>query len=207
MSRWHNSKLGTDSFSIDNEVDDESVAFDTQAVKHSRTLKTRAVYYLSKREYTRSELAKKLASPTYAEQKNAALNRSELPEPPSAEAIAAVLDDLARQGFLNDARFAISLVKRQSSKQGSARIMASLSQHQLDSGLTAQLADQLKDTELARCYTAWAKRYTRNDIDGLSYVDKQAALAKQGRFLMQRGFNVDAIRKVLQGWEPEIDDG
>jgi regulatory protein len=191
----------------------------------ARTLKTRAVYYLSKREYSRSELAKKLATPTFLAQKNALLHHTELPEPPTLDEINAVLDDLQRQGFLNDARFASSVVKRQAVKHGAARVLASLSQHKLDSAVTAQLAAELKDTELDRCYTVWAKKFDRSGIDNnnndnnnddaddlsealsyqLSHQDKQAAIAKQGRFLMQRGFSPDAVRKVLNGWRPERD--
>jgi SOS response regulatory protein OraA/RecX len=39
----------------------------------------------------------------------------------------------------------------------------------------------------------------------MDYTESQAALGKQGRFLMQRGFSGDAVKKVLNGWLPELD--
>ena len=174
---------------------------------NNRVIKARAVYYLSKRDYSRSELTKKLATAIYV--KNDSLENidtTDLLRYPTAEEINEVLDDLQKQDFLNDARFASSTVKRQALKYGTARVSAVLSQHQLDTHTVSNLIQELKDTELQRCYTVWLKRfngYSINVLQLLSYPDRQAALAKQGRFLTQRGFNADVIRKVLQGWQPD----
>ncbi len=165
----------------------------------------RAVYYLSKREHSRAELAKKLSQPTYKARQKAFAHHLELPPAPSSEEIDAVLDDLQRQGFLNDTRFAHSLAHRNAGKHGTARVMSALGQHQLDADTTQQLAQQLKDSELPRCYEVWFKRFANVDLNELrdtDYPTAQAALGKQGRFLMQRGFNSDAVRKVLGGWVP-----
>lgn len=168
-----------------------------------RTLKTRAVYYLSKREHSRAELAKKLSQPTYKARQAAFVHKTELPAAPSAELIESVLDDLQRQGFLNDERFAQGLARKNASKHGAARVMASLGQHKLAANTTQQLAQQLKDTELSRCYDVWARKFDPIKRDELDYLQTQAALGKQGRFLMQRGFSGDAVKKVLKGWMPE----
>jgi regulatory protein len=168
-----------------------------------RTLKTRAVYYLSKREHSRAELAKKLSQPTYKARQAAFVHKTELPAAPSAELVESVLDDLQRQGFLNDDRFAQGLARKNASKHGVARVMASLGQHKLDANTTQQLAQQLKDTELSRCYDVWARKFEPINRDELDYLQAQAALGKQGRFLIQRGFNGDAVKKVLSGWTPE----
>ena len=175
----------------------------TQALRDTaRTLKTRAVYYLSKREHSRAELTKKLSQPTYKARQNAFVHRTELPEPPSVEDITGVLDDLQKQGFLSDERFAHSLAHKHANKHGAARVIASLGQHQLDSHTTQALATQLKSTELSRCYAVWARKFDPINRDALSYLEVQAAMGKQGRFLMQRGFNSDAVKKVIQGWTP-----
>ncbi|MEN9911810.1 MAG: hypothetical protein RI956_254 [Pseudomonadota bacterium] len=172
-----------------------------------RIIKARAVYYLSKRDYSRSELTKKLATAIYI--KNDSLENTDLTASlrhPTIEEINEVLDDLHKQGFLNDARFASSTVKRQAVKYGAARISFVLSQHQLDTDTVSDLIQELKDTELQRCYTVWLKRFDGYGVDVLrllSYPDRQVALGKQGRFLTQRGFNADVIRKVLQGWQPD----
>jgi regulatory protein len=170
-----------------------------------RTLKTRAVYYLSKREHSRAELAKKLAQPTYKARQQAFVHKTDLPEAPSAELIEAVLDDLQQQGFLNDQRFAHSLVNRNATKHGAARVLASLGQHKLDSSTTSELAAQLKGSELSRCFAVWARKFEPINRDELDYQQAQAALGKQGRFLMQRGFSSDAVKKVLSGWQPEAE--
>ena len=177
---------------------------------NNRVIKARAVYYLSKREYSRSELTKKLATAIYV--KNDSLENTDLTgltaslRHPTTEEINEVLDDLQQQGFLNDTRFASNTVKRQAVKYGAARISAVLSQHQLDTDTVSDLIQELKDTELQRCYTVWLKRfdgYGINALQLLSYQDRQVVLGKQGRFLTQRGFNADVIRKVLQGWQPD----
>ncbi len=168
-----------------------------------RTLKTRAVYYLSKREHSRAELAKKLSQPTYKARQKAFVHKTDLPEPPSAELVESVLDDLQRQGFLNDERFAHGLARKNANKHGAARVMASLGQHKLDAATSQLLAQQLKDSELPRCYEVWARRFSHIDRSSMDYTDSQAALGKQGRFLMQRGFSGDAVKKVLNGWVPD----
>jgi regulatory protein len=175
------------------------------AAPNPRSLKTRAVYYLSKREHSRAELAKKLAQPTYKARQKAFVHKTELPETPSPELIDSVLDDLQRQGFLDDERFAQGLARKNASKHGAARVMSSLGQHQLAASTTQQLAAQLKDSELPRCHDVWRKRFAHINRADMSYPESQAALGKQGRFLMQRGFAGDTIRKVLNGWQPESD--
>ncbi len=169
----------------------------------ARTLKTRAVYYLSKREHSRAELAKKLSQPTYQARQSAFVHKTALPHAPSAEAIASVLDDLQRQGFLNDERFAQGLARKNANKHGAARVMASLGQHKLDAATTQHLSQQLKGSELPRCYEVWSRRFSLIDRTQMDYTESQAALGKQGRFLMQRGFSGDAVKKVLNGWMPD----
>jgi regulatory protein len=183
----------------------DASALEATAPPSPRTLKTRAVYYLSKREHSRAELAKKLAQPTYRARQAVFVHKTDLPAAPSAELIETVLDDLQRQGFLDDTRFAQGLARKNANKHGGARVMASLGHHQLDADTTQALAQQLKDTELARCYDVWSRRFAHIDRQAMDFSQSQAALAKQGRFLMQRGFAGDAIKKVLKGWTPELE--
>jgi regulatory protein len=182
---------------------DELECLSVSAPPSPRTLKTRAVYYLSKREHSRVELAKKLSQPTVKARQAAFVHKIELPAAPSAELIESVLDDLQRQGFLNDERFAHGLARKNAIKHGAARVMASLGQHKLDANTTQQLAQQLKESELSRCYDVWARKFDLINHDELDYLQAQAAMGKQGRFLMQRGFSGDAVKKVLNGWMPE----
>ncbi|MBA5828025.1 RecX family transcriptional regulator, partial [Escherichia coli] len=67
--------------------------------KPQRSLKGRALGYLSRREYSRTELARKLA-----------------PYVGEDESVEPVLDALEQEGWLSDARFAESLVHRRASR-------------------------------------------------------------------------------------------
>ncbi|ARP91134.1 recombination regulator RecX [Bordetella genomosp. 9] len=137
------------------------------------SLKARAVGFLSRREYARSELARKLARYT---------------EDPSA--IERLLDDLEREGWLSTRRFAESLVHRRAEKQGAARIVQELRQHGVDEAQIGELRESLRATEYERAWAVWAKRFAERPAD-------RAAYAKQARFLAGRGFAHDVIRRVL----------
>ena len=205
--------------------------------KAARTLLTRAVNLLSRRDYSRAELGKKLLLPTLYQQKqrlkleflsknqqnNTATtghisdeinlltsNESKAFVPPTSAEIDTVLDTLSKLGYLDDTRFAASLVRRKSIRAGTARVMQTLSQHALPSDQLAVIASDLKSTELERCYITWAQRYAHkiNDDESLDckpqdYNTQQLAKAKQMRYLVGRGFSGDAVRRVLNGWKPD----
>ncbi|WP_081627134.1 recombination regulator RecX [Bordetella sp. FB-8] len=146
----------------------------TQAApRRGLSLKARAVGYLSRREYARQELARKLRP--YAE------------DPAEIES---VLDALQREGWQSNERFARSLVHRRAPLRGTARIVQELRQHGLDDAVLAQASVQLKATEHERAQAVWAKRYTAKPIDRIDY-------ARQARFLASRGFSQEAIHRVL----------
>jgi len=137
------------------------------------SLKARAVAYLSRREHSRAELARKLAP--YAE---------------SDQALQVVLDALVREGWQSDARYAKALVHRKADRQGAVRIVHALRQQGIDEDSLAEIREGLRETELERARAVWAKRFgqspeTRNDY------------ARQARFLSARGFSHDVIRKLL----------
>ncbi|SAI71996.1 RecX family regulatory protein [Bordetella ansorpii] len=137
------------------------------------SLKARAVNYLSRREHARGELARKLA-----------------PHAESPEQIEALLDDLQREGWLSDERFAQSLVHRRAPQRGTARVVQELKQYGLDADKVAELRDQMRATEYERALEAWRKRFGQKPAD-------RAAYAKQARFLTSRGFAHDVIRRIL----------
>jgi len=137
------------------------------------SLKMRAVGYLSRREHARSELARKLRP--YAE---------------DPEQIETVLDDLQREGWLSDARFAQSLVHRRAPQRGTARVIQELKQYGLDADQVSELRDQLRATEYERALEAWRKRFGDKPADRTEY-------ARQARFLAGRGFAHDVIRRIL----------
>nr|WP_260986219.1 recombination regulator RecX [Bordetella genomosp. 13] len=137
------------------------------------SLKARAVNYLSRREHARSELARKLR-----------------PHAEDPEQIESLLDDLQREGWLSDERFAQSLVHRRAPQRGTARVVQELKQYGLDADKVAELRDQMRATEYDRALEAWRKRFGQKPAD-------RAAYAKQARFLTSRGFAHDVIRRIL----------
>jgi regulatory protein len=145
----------------------------------ARSLKGRALGYLSRREYSRAELARKLKP--YVEE---------------TDSLETVLDALEVENWLSDSRFAQSLVHRRSSKLGASRILGELKQHALDQTLVEDAKAQLRDTELARAQAVWSKKFGE-------LPQTPAERAKQMRFLASRGFSGSTIGKILKGLDEE----
>ncbi len=141
----------------------------------SRSLKMRAVDYLSRRDHSRVELQRKLA-----------------PHAQSPEQVAAVINDLEIQGFFNEARFVSSFSRRRGEKYGVARVTQELAAHRLSSDQTAAVFAQLKATETNRAQSVWQRRFNH-------LPQSLEERGKQQRFLQQRGFSSAAIQAVLKG--------
>ena len=140
-----------------------------------RSLKSRAIAALARRDYSRVELARKLAE-----------------HEPDEQAVASLLDELTQKGFLSNERFALATARRLSARYGRARVEQTLSLHQLDRSLVDQAleaAAQENGSELQRAFLVWQKRFGRPPID---LPEK----AKQFRFLTARGFSPDVLRRL-----------
>ncbi|NUX98323.1 recombination regulator RecX [Paraburkholderia youngii] len=144
----------------------------------ARSLKARALGYLSRREYSRAELARKLKP--YVEE---------------TDSLDTVLDSLEAENWLSDSRFAESLVHRRASRLGTSRILGELKQHALNPAVVEEASAQLRATELARAQAVWLKKFGQ-------LPQTPAERAKQARFLASRGFSGATIGKILKG----IDD-
>ena len=138
------------------------------------SLKARAVSLLSRREHSRQELFRKLA-----------------PHAESPEALEQVLDDLARENWQSDERFAHGLVNRQAGRQGASRILSTLRQHGLDADTLSELGDSLRNTELDRAREVWQKKFGKAPEDAREH-------ARQIRFLASRGFSPELLRTILR---------
>ncbi|WP_063532840.1 recombination regulator RecX [Burkholderia sp. MSMB1589WGS] len=141
----------------------------------ARTLKGRAVAYLSRREYSRAELARKLAP--YADE---------------SDDIESLLDALERENWLSDSRFAESLVHRRASRVGSARIVSELKRHAVGDALVESVGSRLRESEFERAQAVWRKKFG-------TAPQTPAERAKQARFLAMRGFSSATIAKLLKG--------
>ena len=141
----------------------------------ARSLKGRALGYLSRREYSRAELARKLK-----------------PFVEETDSLDTVLDALEAENWLSDSRFAESLIHRRSSRLGTSRIVGELKQHAVGQALVEEASAQLRETELARAQAVWRKKFGQ-------LPETPAERAKQARFLASRGFSGATIGKILKG--------
>jgi regulatory protein len=150
-----------------------------KSLRPARSLKGRALGYLSRREYSRTELARKLK-----------------PFVEETDSLDTLLDSLEAENWLSDSRFAESLIHRRSSRLGASRIVGELKQHSVDQTLVEEASAQLRETELARALAVWQKKFGR-------LPETPAERAKQTRFLASRGFSGATIGKILKGIDEE----
>lgn len=131
---------------------------------------------LSRREHSAYELAHKLRQRGYA--------------PPLVEAIVA---ELARGGWVSDARYAAALVyERRSRGYGPLRIRAELSRH----GVEAALVESHMQCNEAEWICLAQRCCLRRFGEPSSASPKEQQ--RRFRFLLNRGFTRDQIRKALQ---------
>jgi regulatory protein len=154
-----------------------------QSSKAKRSLRGRALAYLSRREHSRDELARKLTP---------FIEASDGDDP-----VPAVLNRLAEEGWLSDARFAQSVVNRRAARFGSARIVGELKRHKVDSDTVQTISECLRDTEWERISDVWARKF------GVLAVTQQER-AKQARFLASRGFSHDAIMRIIKAGHEDM---
>lgn len=153
------------------------------------SLRARALQWLSQREHSRVELRRKLLRA--ARQRDAAADGVEPAGPGDAgQEVDALLDWLAANRYLSEARFVESRVHARSARFGHRRIAQELAQHgaELDAGTAAQL----RASEFERARAVWQRKF------GAAPPADAAARAKQMRFLAGRGFSADVIRRVVR---------
>lgn len=148
------------------------------------SLLQRAVAALSRREYSRAELQRKLL-------RRLAPDGAPGSEPDAVAEVARVLDQLAAKGMLSDARFVQSRLRVRAPRYGVARIKQELQQHGLAPELLREATQTLAGTEFERAWAVWERKFGRTPTD-------PAQRAKQARFLAARGFGSDAVLKVLR---------
>lgn len=138
-------------------------------------MRTRALAILARREHSRAELARKLAS--FAE---------------SPAEIETLLDELARRKLLSDERYAEARVHTLARKFGAVRIENELRSKGVSDAIADSAMRAARDTEVDRARAVWRKRFG---------VLPQNALekARQARFLAGRGFAFATIRAILGG--------
>jgi regulatory protein len=133
-------------------------------------LKARALRYLARREHSREELARKLAS------------HAECPE-----ILEALLRELESRKQLSNARFAEVRANWLARKYGAAKIRRDLE----SKGVEPHLVDRVStEGELERAQAILARKYREP-------AATREERAKRARFLQGRGFSGDVIRLLI----------
>ena len=139
------------------------------------SLRDRALRLLTRREYARTELQRKLA-----------------PLAESPEQLASLLDDLQARRLLSDERYAEMRVNARASRFGNARLADEMRRQGVNDEVVAEALAAGGD-ELSRAQAVWNKKYGNLPVTDL------AEKAKRMRFLASRGFSAESIRQVVRG--------
>ena len=138
-----------------------------------KSLRARALEALSRREYSRMELMRKLA-----------------PHADNPDELNILLDDLQARGWLSDARYAEQMVNARQSRYGSRKIAFELREKGVAEELINATLANVHDTELERARAVWTRKFGQIPASAREQ-------AKQIRFLQSRGFAWEVIRKIL----------
>ena len=141
------------------------------------SLRERALGYLTRREYSRQELYRKLLP--YA----------------GEEDLDGLLEEFRQRGWISDARYADQMVHARKGKYGSMKVAHELRAHGVAEELVDKAIKEVQKEELDTARTLWRKKFG-------AQPDSREEWAKQARFLQSRGFGMDTIRTVLRG-EPD----
>lgn len=148
------------------------------------SLRERALRCLSRRDYSRAELAAKLAP--YG----------------TGEEIEAILNRMSELSLQSDARMAENWVHVHARRFGRARLQNELTRRGVARELIEEaLTSSNMANELERAYAVWQSRYCALPVDAREW-------ARQARFLLARGFAAETVRTVLHGeFEENMEDG
>ncbi|MDD4928212.1 MAG: regulatory protein RecX [Gallionella sp.] len=145
-------------------------------MKKNADLRTRALRYLARREYTRTELEAKL--------RPCVQNESESEQ----VSLDALLDDLTTSGYLSDERAARQLLHAKRSRFGVGRIVHELRLKGVSEELIAQLLPSLQEGEAEVARGVWQKKFG---------ALPQPSKARQLRFMQSRGFGFEVVADLL----------
>ncbi|OIQ76322.1 regulatory protein RecX [mine drainage metagenome] len=145
--------------------------------KATPSLRERALGYLTRREYSRQELSRKLQAHVVDED------------------LDALLDEFRQRGWLSDARYADQLVHARQGRYGSLKVAHELRSKGVSDELVSQAVAELKLGEKESALNLWRRKFG-------TVAQSREEWARQARFLQSRGFGTDIIKAVLRG-EPE----
>lgn len=141
----------------------------------AKRLYERAVRLLARREHSRLELKKKL--------RRDGTRTTEIIE---------LIEGLAKQNLQSDERYTEAYIhNRTQAGYGPWRIRKELQERGISDELIHQYLPQDQEYWQKRMREVWNKKYGRN------FENSEITLERQHRFLLQRGFELDIVRKFL----------
>ncbi len=152
--------------------------------KKPRSLMARGLDALSRREYSRDELSRKLMY---------SLVEGETPDD-----VTDVIAELEKRGYLSNERYASGRVRTRSVRYGNRRLAAELKLQGVESEAIAEALSEA-EPEIDRARAVWERKFGDPPED---YKEK----CRQVRFLAARGFSFDVINRVLSEAGDRLDD-
>jgi regulatory protein len=150
--------------------------------KAEPTLRVRALGLLARREYTRRELASKLA-----------------PHEEDRAEIRRLLDEFEGRGWLSEARAVEQVLRTRRRKFGSGRIRHELVKRGVDAERVGAAMADLRATEREALAAVWRRKFG-------AAPRSAAERARQIRFLQGRGFELEMILRVIDARSTDDDD-
>jgi len=150
---------------------------DERSARDPARVRAKALDLLARREHAAGELKAKLIERGY-----------------ESTAVEAVLSSLEREKLLSDARFVQEFVAARVRRgSGPVKIREELRGRGVTGELVEEALGSLKAASAEVAATARRKRF------GAALPKDMPERARQARFLQQRGFSMDDIRKALKG--------
>lgn len=170
-------------------------------MKKNISIRSLAIAFLARRELTRLELEKKLLHHFSRDFAFLEINK--------------ILDELEKDGYINDERFADTALHLWENKYGCVRIIAQLKNKGVSQKLRDRVREKLEPTEVERAKRLWEEKFGQLDKISSSFsnndknefsLTKLKNYGKQVRFLTGRGFSMEVIRSVLRSTKFDVMD-
>ena len=112
--------------------------------------------------------------------------------------IPALLEDLERAGYLSDERVAAQIARWHAGRHGPLRVARDLEARGVRAADIKTVVSAAREVEPAHALLVLRRKFPDPPADAAEY-------ARQGRYLANRGFSHDVIRRVVRT-RPEPDD-
>ncbi|NNM83401.1 MAG: regulatory protein RecX [Burkholderiales bacterium] len=140
-------------------------------------IRDRALRFLARREYSKTELFERLTR-----------------EGCEPDAVREVLAELEKEGLLSDERYVEQILNARIGRYGRQHILKELSEKGISHELAGRAREKIDEAEQDALKSVWERKFGKKPQD-------RKELAKQVRFLQGRGFSLDEIFRVIENIE------